>query len=95
MYIRISCGGFLINILKCGRMKICKINADFERYDSGQIDYDVCAQTHEFDEYALLIDFEGTSQAPIGAPALSAKNWLACWETLSCVIWHYALYCNG
>ena len=31
-------------------MKIYKINADFDHYDSCRIDYEACAREHEFGE---------------------------------------------
>lgn len=55
-------------------MKIYKINADFERYDSCYIDYEACARNHKFGDDELLIDFDGTTQAANWWPRIIARN---------------------
>lgn len=55
-------------------MKIYKINADFDHYDSCRIDYEACAREHEFGENELLIDFDGTSKAEGWWPRIMVRD---------------------
>ena len=55
-------------------MRIYKVDADFKRYDSCSVDYDACAQEHEFGKNELLFRFDGTSKADGWWPRIMVRN---------------------